>query len=145
MHLDISLQGALSADGLHNFRMEGLVWIVVLCQTITIIMMIDMTITTENNDWVFVVNTNTKRRKFLFIGVNPKKVRLTDIKKRVEEQMVESWQPESSQVKVTTERESDQAPDKLQEEPYDKVTTERESDQAPDKSQEEPYKKGESG
>uniref|UniRef100_A0A0W0F478 Uncharacterized protein n=1 Tax=Moniliophthora roreri TaxID=221103 RepID=A0A0W0F478_MONRR len=66
MHLDISLQGALSADGLHDFQMEGLVWIVVLCRTITIMMMMDTTIMTENNDWMFIVETNTERREFLF-------------------------------------------------------------------------------
>uniref|UniRef100_A0A0W0GCL3 Uncharacterized protein n=1 Tax=Moniliophthora roreri TaxID=221103 RepID=A0A0W0GCL3_MONRR len=130
MHLDISLQGALSTDGLHNFCMEGLVWIVVLCQTITIIMMMDTTVTMENDDQVFVINTDTERREFLFMGVNPKKVRLVDIKKGVEERMMEGWQPGSSQAEVTTGMELDRTPDKSQK--YDnKSYNEGESEWAP--------------
>uniref|UniRef100_A0A0W0GFN9 Uncharacterized protein n=1 Tax=Moniliophthora roreri TaxID=221103 RepID=A0A0W0GFN9_MONRR len=93
-----------------------------------IMMMMDMTIITESNDQVFVIDTDTERREFLFMGVNLKKVRLADIKKGVEERMVEGWQPGSSQVEVTMGRELDQGLDKSQEEPYDEGESEWTSD-----------------
>uniref|UniRef100_A0A0W0FHH2 Uncharacterized protein n=1 Tax=Moniliophthora roreri TaxID=221103 RepID=A0A0W0FHH2_MONRR len=105
MCLDISLQGVQSRDGLHNFRMEGLVQIVVLCQTIMIIMMTGTTIITENDDCTFVVNTEQKHREFMFIEVNPKKVRLIDLKKGVETRMAEGWQPEASLAQPAMEEE----------------------------------------
>ncbi|ESK92795.1 hypothetical protein Moror_15897 [Moniliophthora roreri MCA 2997] len=112
MHLDISLLGALSTNGLHDFHMEGLVWIVALCQTITIMMMTDTTITMESDDWTFIVDTDTKRREFLFMGVNPKKVKLVDVGKGVKTRMAEGWQPGSSQMPTMTDRGSEQQGDK---------------------------------
>uniref|UniRef100_A0A0W0FD07 Uncharacterized protein n=1 Tax=Moniliophthora roreri TaxID=221103 RepID=A0A0W0FD07_MONRR len=115
MRLDISLRGALSTDGLRDFCMEGLVQIVVLCQTIIIMMMTDMTITTESDDRTFVVDTNTERREFLFMGVNPKKVRLVDVKKGVEERMIEGWQPGPSRVQMMMGGKSEQISDRPEE------------------------------
>uniref|UniRef100_A0A0W0G1R1 Uncharacterized protein n=1 Tax=Moniliophthora roreri TaxID=221103 RepID=A0A0W0G1R1_MONRR len=108
MCLDISLQGVCSEDGLCDFHMKGLVQIVVLFQTITIMMMTDTTITIENNNWSFIVETEGERREFLFMGVNPKKVWLADVKKGVEERMKKGWQLGVSQGSTMAEVETEQ-------------------------------------
>ncbi|ESK92912.1 hypothetical protein Moror_9047 [Moniliophthora roreri MCA 2997] len=97
MCLDISLQGVQSRDGLHNFHMEGLVQIVVLCQTIMIMMMTGTTIMTENDDRTFIVNTEQEHREFMFIEVNPKKPEASLAQPAMEEEEMVGLTPDESQ------------------------------------------------
>uniref|UniRef100_A0A0W0EVC3 Reverse transcriptase-rnase h-integrase n=1 Tax=Moniliophthora roreri TaxID=221103 RepID=A0A0W0EVC3_MONRR len=95
LSLDIHLATALTNEGLAALRVDGLIWAQTLCWMVAIMTMSE-TITTnpttilEGNVEMLVKEYNNDAQ-LLFIGVDPRKVRLLS----VEERLAMGWQPSS--------------------------------------------------